>query len=37
MTGLFSEKKGVVYDATVILEDDGGKYVHYKLEFDKKG
>ena len=36
VTGLFSEKKGVLYDATIILDDDGGKYVHYKLEFDKK-
>ncbi len=36
MTKLFSEQKGVFYDATVILNDDGGKYVHYKLEFDKK-
>ena len=25
--GLFSEKKGVFYDATVVLDDDGGKYV----------
>ena len=36
VTGLFSEKKGVSYDATVVLDDDGGKYVHYKLEFDNK-
>ncbi len=36
MTKLFSEQTGVFYDATVILNDDGGKYVHYKLEFDKK-
>jgi DNA topoisomerase III len=35
MTGLFSEKKGVAYDATVVL-DDTGKYVNYKLEFDQK-
>ena len=38
--GLFSEKKGVAYDATVILDDTGGKFVRYKLEFDnntKKG
>ena len=34
-TGLFSEKKGVAYDATVVL-DDTGKYVNYKLEFDQK-
>ena len=37
MTGLFSEKKGVTYDATVIMEDTGDKFVHFKLEFDKKG
>jgi len=37
MTGLFSEKKGVFYDATVVMNDDGGKFVHFKLEFDKKG
>ncbi len=36
MTGLFSEKKGVLYDATVVLNDDGGKSVRYKLEFDNK-
>lgn len=36
VTGLFSEKKGVSYDATVVLDDDGGKYVRYKLEFDNK-
>lgn len=35
MTGLFSEKKGMAYDATVVL-DDTGKYVNYKLEFDQK-
>ena len=36
MTGLLSEKKGVLYDATVVLDDDGGKYVRFKLEFDNK-
>ena len=36
LTNLFSEKKGVMYDATVVLDDDGGKYVRYKLEFDNK-
>ena len=35
MTGLFSEKKGVLYDATVVMDDDGGKFVRFKLEFDK--
>lgn len=35
MTGLFSEKKGVTYDAVVLLADTG-KYVNYKLEFEPK-
>lgn len=30
--GLYSEKSGKNYDATVCL-DDTGKYVNYKLEF----
>ena len=34
--GMWSEKKGVVYDAAVLLDDTGEKYVHYKLEFQKK-
>ena len=36
MTGLYSEKKGIFYDATIVMEDTGGKYVNFKLEFDKK-
>ena len=36
LTGLFSEKKGVLYDATIILEDTGERFVRYKMEFDKK-
>ncbi|NCE65843.1 type IA DNA topoisomerase [Pseudoflavonifractor sp. 524-17] len=36
VTGLFSEQKGVLYDATIVLDDDGGKYVRFKLEFDSK-
>jgi len=36
MTGLYSEKKGIMYDATVVMEDTGGKYVNFRLEFDKK-
>ena len=36
ITDLFSEKKGVLYDATIVLDDDGGKYVRFKLEFDHK-
>ena len=34
MTGLFSERKGVLYDATVVMEDTGGKFVNFRLEFD---
>ena len=36
MTGLYSEKKGIFYDATILMEDTGGKYVNFKLEFDHK-
>ena len=36
-TNLFSEKKGVLYDATVVMEDDGGKFVHFTLDFDRSG
>ena len=34
--GMWSEKKGISYDAAVLLDDTGEKYVHYKLEFQKK-
>ena len=38
MSGLYREKKGKTYDAEVILDDTGGKYVNFKLEFPvKKG
>ena len=33
VSGLYSEKVGKVYDATVVLDDTGGKYVNFKLEF----
>ena len=33
MSGLYSEKTGKTYDAEVILDDTGGKYVNFKLEF----
>lgn len=36
MTGLYSEKKGILYDATIVMEDTGGKYVNFRLEFDHK-
>ena len=35
VTGLYSEKTGKTYDATVALEDDG-KYANFKLEFDQR-
>ena len=34
--GLWSEKKGSTYDAVVILDDTGGKYINFKLEFPKR-
>lgn len=34
--GMWSEKKGSTYDAAVILDDTGGKYINFKLEFAKK-
>ena len=33
MSGLYSEKTGRTYDAVVILDDTGDKYVNFKLEF----
>ena len=30
--GLYSEKTGKTYDATVLLADTGGKYVNYRVE-----
>ena len=33
--GLYSEKTGKTYDATVVLDDTGGQYVNFKLEFRK--
>lgn len=35
ITGCYSEKTGKTYDATVVLEDDG-RYVGFKLEFDRQ-
>ena len=36
MSGLYSEKTGRAYDAVVVLDDTGGKYVNFKLEFPAK-
>ena len=33
MSGLYSEKTGKTYDAVVLLDDTGDKYVNFKLEF----
>lgn len=35
VSGLYSEKTGKTYDATVVLEDDG-QYANFKLEFDQQ-
>ena len=38
MSGLYSEKTGKTYDAEILLDDTGDKYVNFKLEFPvKKG
>jgi DNA topoisomerase-3 len=34
--GMYSEKKDSTYDATVIMDDTGGKYVNFKLEFERR-
>ena len=34
--GMWSEKKGATYDAVVVLDDTGEKYVRFKLEFPKR-
>lgn len=33
ISGLYSEKTRKTYDATIILDDTGGKYVNFKMEF----
>ena len=33
---MWSEKKGATYDAAVILDDTGGKFINFKLEFPKR-
>ena len=34
--GMWSEKKGATYDAVVVLDDTGEKYIRFKLEFPKQ-
>lgn len=36
LTDCYSEKTGKTYDAIVILDDNGGKYVNFKMEFVKR-
>ena len=36
LKGWYSEKSGKTYDATVLLDDSGGKYVNFKLDFAGK-
>lgn len=36
LSGLHSQKTGKTYDATVVLDDGGGQYVNFKLEFGGK-
>jgi DNA topoisomerase-3 len=33
VSGLYSEKTGKTYDATIVLKDTGGKFVDYEMEF----
>ena len=35
VTGLYTPKKPQLYDAVIRLDDSGGKYVSFKMEFDK--
>ena len=35
VTGLYTPKKPQFYDAVIRLDDSGGKYVSFKMEFDK--
>lgn len=38
ISGLYSEKTGRTYNADVVMEDTGDKYVNFRLEFpEKKG
>lgn len=36
MKGLYSAKTGKTYDATILLDDTGAKYVNFKIEFGAK-
>ncbi len=36
VTGLYTPKKSETYDAIIRLDDTGGKYVSFKMEFEKE-
>jgi len=36
LKGCYSEKTGKTYDANIILNDNGGKYANFKMEFPTK-
>ena len=35
VTGLYTPKRPQLYDAVIRLDDTGGKYVSFKMEFDR--
>ncbi len=35
VTGLYTPKKPQLYDEVIRLDDSGGKYVSFKMEFDR--
>ena len=35
VTGLYTPKKPQLYDAVIRLDDSGGKYVSFKMEFGR--
>ena len=35
VTGLYTPKKPQLYDAVIRLDDSGGKYISFKMEFDR--
>lgn len=35
VTGFYTPKKPQLYDAVIRLDDSGGKYVSFKMEFDR--
>ena len=35
VTGLYTPKRPQLYDAVIRLDDTGGKYISFKMEFDR--